>query len=78
MILYFKPIDLVEHLFAKPKARRDSLKHLFEDIPTAFHINVVSEKYICKVCASSFLHAAIHINALSEIYQASLNLFSDF
>lgn len=76
LILYFKPIDLVEHLFAKPKASRYSLKCLFKKVPTVFHISVVSEKYICKICASPFLHAAIYTNAVNEIHQASLNLFS--
>lgn len=78
LILYFKSIDLVEHLFAKPKARRYSLKHLLKDVSTVFYISVVSEKYICKACASPFLHAVIHTNALSESHQASLNLFSGF
>lgn len=62
LILYCKPIYLVERLFAKPEASRYSLKHLFEDVPTVSYIIVVSQKYICKGCASPFLHAGTHIN----------------
>lgn len=52
LILYCKPVDLVEHVFAKLQASRYPLNHLLRGVPPVFH----TSESICRSSVQVLFH----------------------